>query len=131
MVVLTDYIRLPDLPTSADDEKPLNRLGVIPIFEKLRRGQTPNLKLGVLTGSIVILPTSAMPVLDVIWQERGAPGTYTHHQLPHDPNYAVLRLQGKTNQLTVSMITELFSRGEIHVLTGTTALLGEGWDALH
>ncbi|MUG68979.1 restriction endonuclease subunit R [Paenibacillus campinasensis] len=129
MVVLTDYIRLPDLPTSADDEKPLNRLGVIPIFEKLRRGQTPNLKLGVLTGSIVILPTSAMPVLDVIWQERGAPGTYTHHQLPHDPNYAVLRLQGKTNQLTVSMITELFSRGEIHVLTGTTALLGEGWDA--
>ncbi|MGG1880593.1 DEAD/DEAH box helicase family protein [Paenibacillus cisolokensis] len=129
MVVLTDYIRLPDLPASADDEKPLNRLGVIPIFEKLRRVQTPELKLGVLTGSIVILPTSALPVLDVIWRERGAPGTYTHHLLPHDQNYAVLRLQGKTNQLTVNMITELFSRGEIQILIGTTALLGEGWDA--
>lgn len=129
MVVLTDHIRLPDLPKSAEDEKPLNRLGVIPIFEQLRRGQEPGLKLAVLSGSIVIVPVSALPALEAYWREIAAPGTYAHSLLPHDEGYAVLRMQGKTNQLMVNVVTELFSRGEIHVLIGTTALLGEGWDA--
>lgn len=129
LVVLTDYIRLPDLPKSKEDEKPLHRLGVIPIFEKLRRDdKDPRLKLGVLTGSIAIIPADAVPALEAstpeLEQER-----IRCTPLPHDERYVSFQMKGKQHQQLVRIITDLFTQGEIHVLIGTTALLGEGWDA--
>src|SRR5437867_860683 len=55
-VVLGDFIRKQELPRGRDEARPLEELGVVPIFEGLRRARLPNLKLGVLTGSLVILP---------------------------------------------------------------------------
>ena len=43
MVILTDFIRRADLPRSPDDLKPLVRIGVIPIFETLRRDRPARL----------------------------------------------------------------------------------------
>ncbi|PQP88887.1 restriction endonuclease subunit R, partial [Paenibacillus sp. AR247] len=37
MVILTDYIRKEDMPKQAGDEQPIQRLGVVPIFETIRR----------------------------------------------------------------------------------------------
>ena len=61
MVILTDYIRKEDLPKDATDEKPLHRLGVVPIFELIRRRWLKNSShsehespIGILTGSFVV-----------------------------------------------------------------------------
>lgn len=125
LVVLTDYIRLSDLPKNEHDEKPLIRLGVVPIFEKLRRDSGRGLKLGVLCGAIAIVPVSAIPSLES--------SSLSEHldwaPLQHDPAYLSLQLRGRHQQQLVRMMTDLFSKGHIQVLVGTTALLGEGWDA--
>ena len=39
MVILTDFIRKEDFPKSSEDIQPLKRLGVVPIFEGLRRSR--------------------------------------------------------------------------------------------
>ncbi|MBD1379784.1 DEAD/DEAH box helicase family protein [Metabacillus arenae] len=124
LVILADYIRLEDLPKNPEDEKPLNRLGVIPIFETLRRKNMKAVRLGVLSGSIAILPKTAVCALPLEWQEdiRLTP-------LSHDPEYVTVQFTGAQSQKLVRVMTDLFTKGEIHVLTGTTALLGEGWDA--
>ncbi|WP_010272558.1 DEAD/DEAH box helicase family protein [Paenibacillus senegalensis] len=130
LVVLTDYIRQHDLPKHPDDLRPLTRIGVIPIFEMLRRNQEDDrLKLAVLSGSIVILPKSALPALQRISEEETGGIPFSYSVLDHDERYVVLRMPGKTNSLTVRWVTDLFAAGEIQVLIGTTALLGEGWDA--
>ncbi|MBM7585136.1 superfamily II DNA or RNA helicase [Bacillus pakistanensis] len=128
LVILTDYIRLADLPRNADDEKKLTRLGVIPIFESLRRNMMTGVKLGVLCGSVVILPRSAIPALnEIISCEIKENLRIT--PLQHDDHYVSLQMNGSQSQQVVRIMTELFTAGEIHVLTGTTSLLGEGWDA--
>lgn len=127
LVILADYIRMPDLPKSPDDEKPLVRLGVIPIFEKIRRELGDSIKLGVLTGSIVILPTSSLPLLKACAEKQGL--VFQTAPLVHDPKYSAIELTAASRQRMVSVMTEVFSLGGIQVLVGTTALLGEGWDA--
>jgi superfamily II DNA or RNA helicase len=128
LVILTDYIRMEDMPTSPEDEKAISRLGVIPIFETLRRKRLPEIKLGVLCGSIAILPASAAGALqdsvtgDMKESLRVSP-------LPHDSKYISIEFTGAHNQQLVRIMTAMFMQGEVHVLTGTTALLGEGWDA--
>ena len=59
MVILTDYIRKEFLIQNKTNELELNKIGVLPIFEKLRRTNTQNIKIGVLTGSLVMIPLSA------------------------------------------------------------------------
>ena len=123
LVILADYIYADDLPNSSNEEKPLIRLGVIPIFEKMRRDLGENCKLGVLTGSIIILPKEAVSLLEA----------YSFHfqvsPLPHDDRYVTIKTNKTSNQYVVNIVTEIFSRGAVNVLVGTTALLGEGWDA--
>ncbi|MCP3739898.1 DEAD/DEAH box helicase family protein [Rossellomorea sp. BNER] len=128
LVILTDYIRLADLPRNAEDEKELTRLGVIHIFETLRRNKMANVKLGVLSGSVVILPKSSIPALDEIISCE-IKETLRITPLQYDDQYVSIRMNGSHSQQLVRVMTELFTAGEIHVLTGTTALLGEGWDA--
>jgi len=56
MVILTDYIRKEFLSNEANNELVLNKIGVLPIFEQLRRTNDRNMKLGVLSGSLIIIP---------------------------------------------------------------------------
>src|SRR5699024_2369891 len=127
MVILADYIFLEDLPNSSDDQKQLVRLGVIPIFEQLRRKQKNTIKLGVLTGSVVILPVSALSMLEKIAEERHF--VYETEPLPNDSNYVMLKWKSKSNHLMVSVLTKVFQKGGVECIVGTAALLGEGWDA--
>ncbi len=125
-VILTDFIHKEDMPRSNEDERRLVRLGTVPVFEQLRRAAGLERRIGVLTGSLVILPADAVQVLEELASERGI--RMTAQPLTHDENY--VRVDGGANQQKlVPLMTEMFTRGEIRVLIGTAALLGEGWDA--
>ncbi|WP_068081526.1 DEAD/DEAH box helicase family protein [Polycladidibacter stylochi] len=130
LVVLSDYIRSEELPKSINDIKPLSKLGVLPIFEHLRRAKIPNIKLGVLTGSVIILPAEAAKVFQRVAFANNIDARYFHFApLPHDKNFVQLQINGEHKQKIVYLITEVFNQGAISVLVGTQALLGEGWDA--
>jgi superfamily II DNA or RNA helicase len=129
MVILSDYIRKDTLPTSAADLPPLERMGVVPIFETLRRSGL-DLKLGILTGSMVLIPAGSKAILDEIADHLGIGAEHMRYQqAAFDAGFVSVELEGERSRNIVHMITELFGRGGITVLVGTQALLGEGWDA--
>ncbi len=125
LLVLCDFIKKELLRSVGDLEKPVHEIGAVPIFEALRREQIPGLRLGVLSGSVVILPSD----LDA---ELGALAASYQCDCEFRPlqgvSYSLVTVHG-TNHHMVSMVTELFERGRIQVLIGTKSLLGEGWDS--
>jgi hypothetical protein len=123
--------RFPGLtPQQSDDEKPLTRIGVIPIFELLRRNGPAGVKLGILSGSTVVVPSESLALLKDCASSPGiAPGELKCTALPHDPRYNSVAIAGLDNKRIVRLVTDLFSRGGITVLVGTKSLLGEGRDA--
>src|SRR5690606_14716644 len=58
LVILSDFIRKEYFPNASENALELNKMGVIPIFEKLRRENSKGIKIGVLTGSLIIIPRS-------------------------------------------------------------------------
>lgn len=126
MLILSDYIRKEFEMVIGHEEKEINQLGVLPIFEFLRRAY-PKLRLGVLCGSMVILPEetlgrlqsfcaasiSSRPLLD----EHGS-----------SLGYAQVMIPGKKQEM-VHLVTKVFEAGDLQVLVGTKSLLGEGWDS--
>ena len=65
MLVLTDYIRDEDFPGLDGVEKKFTKIGVVPIFEYLRKLRLPDVRLGVITGRLVIIPSAAIAALDI------------------------------------------------------------------
>jgi len=128
MVILSDYIRKEYVVSSPDNTMSINKLGVIPIFESLRRNQTREIKLGVLTGSLIILHKEALQKLEVKARENGF-DRISAKPLPYDQDYYVINVNTKLRQKIVLLVTELFEEGNIEVMIGTKSLLGEGWDA--
>lgn len=130
LVVLADYIRMSELPSGREDNRPIDKIGVVPIFEYLRLAQIQGLKLGVLTGSIVVIPKDAQSALEKLSSEMGINrGHIQFFPLAHDENYLRVEIRGESRQGIVQLITEIFGEGHITALVGTQALLGEGWDA--
>lgn len=130
LVILTDYIRRSDFPRDSTDFKPLKRLGVVPIFEMIRRSKHDNIKLGILSGSLVVIPCEAKVLLEEIAGVMGIDvGVIKYSELSHDSSYCEVVIRGAGKQKIVRLITRLFNRGGITVLVGTKSLLGEGWDA--
>ncbi|MEK4712892.1 DEAD/DEAH box helicase family protein [Sporosarcina sp. FSL K6-5500] len=127
MVILTDYIRAADMPLKKGDERPFARLGVVPIFEVLRRKLGPLVKPGILTGSIVVLPVSAWSIFEEAANNRGL--TVVASPLDVDASFIRIEVGSGDRQQMVAIMTEVLKRGGVDVLTGTAALLGEGWDA--
>lgn len=120
LLVLTDYIRSEYMQAVGDEDSRIGELGVVPIFEYLRRGgteagektDTRPYRLAALTGSLVILPEEAKDAfLEMAESHRqtarleacGAPGYYT------------ACLSGNGPKLT-AYLTELFRQGYIRVL---------------
>src|SRR2546427_2248098 len=129
-VVLGDFIRKQELPRGRDEAKPLEELGVVPIFEALRRARLPNLKLGVLTGSLVILPGYCEGLVLGTAESIGlSPAHVRFSALAHDNQYCAVEIGNGREHEAVRLVTQLFSEGGINVLVGTKSLLGEGWDA--
>ncbi|WP_420335178.1 hypothetical protein [Roseibium sp.] len=130
LVILSDYIRAEELPSSAENIKPLAKIGVIPIFEYLRREDIPDIKLGVLTGSVIIIPKGATEPLSRIAMAHDMDQSHIRFSpLAHDNSFVKVQVTGESKQRIVHLITELFNAGEVNTLVGTQALLGEGWDA--
>lgn len=142
-LVLMDHIRKEDI-SKVETIESLTDLGVSSVFERLRRQEhLGNLekyleadtesnpaskrvyrtRLGVLTGSLVILPDSAAESLisNDSMKCKVKPLGVT--------GYSRVEVGSAGSDMIVSEVTELFEKGKIEILIGTAALLGEGWDA--
>lgn len=121
MVILTDYIR---------KNAGTTRIGVVPIFEKIRQEFKKTNKIAILSGSIVILPNSSKKAAkEIVIQSHIDPKDVIFKKYKNDATFSELQLKGKSNKQIVHLVTELFQQGEIEILVGTKSLLGEGWDA--
>jgi hypothetical protein len=130
MVVLTDFIRRADFPRDETDVKPLKRLGVVPIFEQIRRIPGDTVRLGILAGTLAVVPSESQETLRAVASQMGIdPAGVTFRPLAHDARFSEVLVRGADKQKTVALITRLFREGGVTVLVGTTSLLGEGWDA--
>ncbi|MBQ5675922.1 MAG: DEAD/DEAH box helicase family protein, partial [Lachnospiraceae bacterium] len=124
-LILCDYIKREFINNIGKEDVTINETGVIPIFELLRREQISGLKLGVLCGTIIIIPESATGALDYLLVDNDATAKY---QPLGETGYVQVQMSGK-NSLIVHLITQLFEQGEMQILIGTKSLLGEGWDS--
>lgn len=130
MVVLSDHVRAGELPPSRDGEFRPSRLGVVPIFEHLRRRGAGAGRIGVLTGALVILPRTALPDLDELAAEQGLDAAaWKAFDIPACPDHVRVELGAAASVSLVHLVTALFTRGAVRILVGTQSLLGEGWDA--
>ena len=94
MLVLTDYIREEDFPGLDGVEKKFAKIGVVPIFEYLRKLRLPNVRLGVLTGRLALIPGNAIAALESASQALGFNASeFSMQALWHDPDYLRLDLR--------------------------------------
>lgn len=128
LVILSDYIRKEFFTNSSENNFEHNKIGVIPIFEKLRRENTDNKKIAVLTGSMIIIPLSAYPAFEAKAAHHGIT-QINSSPVPFDSNYLLISQTEQLKHDIVHLVTQIFQQGEIEILIGTKSLLGEGWDA--
>lgn len=126
LLVLTDYIRKEYEKVLGVNEAEINALGVLPFFEMLRR-EKKEYRLGVLCGTIVIIPAEAKQALE---KEVEGIGKISFSQIGNIPetDYIKVSAVGDAHFLT-GAVTNVFSKGYMQVLVGTKSLLGEGWDS--
>ena len=130
MVVLSDHIRAGELPTRPEATYRPAKLGVVPIFEVLRRQGGDPAHLGVLTGSLVVLPESAWSAFRQVAAEFGLDADgFRLAALSGCPGHASVTCRTGSSAGLVRIVTALFTRGDLRILVGTQSLLGEGWDA--
>lgn len=115
MLVLTDYIKKESLGKIATETE-FQSVNIVSIFETLRRA-VPQMSIGVLSGSLVILP-DGLDLSDVAHKKTLIPGT----------NYCTVTFPGSLHR-AVEYVGKLFEQGKIQILVGTKSLLGEGWDS--
>lgn len=146
LLILTDYIKKEHMTAVGDAEKGVNELGVVPIFENIRREFTKSqgepgegdatvgtgsaisdtdLRLAALSGTIVLIPETAKAELESIVAERNAKVNIKECGAK---GYYQVTVSG-FEETASGLVTELFNRGAIRVLIGTKSLLGEGWDS--
>lgn len=130
LLVLTDYIRKEYEKNIGDSQKDVTALGVLPFFEMLRReneAQKKDIRLGVLCGTIVIIPAEAREALE---QEIADTGKVNFAPVGNlgDKDYIKVTAVGDAHFLT-GAVTNIFTKGYMQVLIGTKSLLGEGWDS--
>lgn len=128
-LVLTDFIRKDFQVHLGDKNAQFTQLGVLSYFESIHREmieQSWTVPVAVLTGSLVIIPTSTKEHL-----ERLIPNSRLSYdvigQLSQE-DYLKVNVSGSHHDL-VTALTQLFQDGYIQVIIGTKSLLGEGWDA--
>lgn len=112
-VVLLDYI-------GKGDSEGLN---IISVFDKL---YPLNINLGILTGTLIVIPSSAKSAFYGILKEKNI---NSDKVLATEFKQNYLRIETYGNIDVVAIITELFEKGFMNVIIGTAALLGEGWDS--
>ncbi len=121
LVILTDFIK-----KTADLSGPLREIGTLPIFEKLRRAGIPGTRPAILSGSFVLIPEECGEPLKAAAYALETPVNLIPSRFPGYLE-AIFPTAGRSRM--VASLTRLFEKGDINVLVGTAALLGEGWDA--
>lgn len=122
MLILTDYIKKDMLSIIGGSEE-INTMGTVPVFETVRRSCPA--KLGLLSGTLVILPDDALKRVEEIAKSQDV--SFTASQI-RETGYSRVNFSG-SNKNKVSVITQAFGEGLFQILVGTKALLGEGWDS--
>lgn len=112
-VVLLDYI-------GKGDSEGLN---ILSVFEKL---YPTNINIGILTGTLIVIPASAKETLYQILKNKNIDAEKV---LTTEFRKNYLRVETYGSVDIVLVITELFEKGHMNVIIGTAALLGEGWDS--
>ncbi|MFD2034979.1 DEAD/DEAH box helicase family protein [Belliella marina] len=128
LVILSDFIRKEFFINAPENNLELNKIGVIPIFEKLRRENRANKKIAVLTGSMIIIPLTAYAAFEAKAAKYGIT-QINSSPVPFDSSYILINQTAQLKHDIVHIVTQVFQAGEIEVLIGTKSLLGEGWDA--
>lgn len=128
LVILSDFIRKEFFVNGNVNDVELSKIGVIPIFEKLRRENSDRKKIGVLTGSIIIIPASSFTAFEAKAAEYGITQIISS-PVSFDSDYILINQNDQLKNYIVHIVTQIFQNGEIEVLIGTKSLLGEGWDA--
>ena len=122
LLILTDYIKKEEITNIGKDIE-IKNISIVSIFEQIRKNTA--VKVGCLSGSLVILPLTIEKIL------------LTNYMLDQKDfnvieldgtSYGIYNFKGK-NKEKVDIVSKLFEDGEINVLVGTQALLGEGWDS--
>lgn len=124
MLILTDYIKK-DLLKIVGTDQAIDTMGTVPIFEAIRRHTQSQLKVAVLSGTLVIIPST---VIEDVKDIAASKNIAISVKPVGDKNYSELLFQS-SNKGKVAVMTEAFQQGLIHVLIGTKSLLGEGWDS--
>jgi len=128
LVVLSDHIRAGELPNSPTDPFEPAKLGVIPIFETLRRAGICEDHLAVLTGSLVLMPKLAAEDLAGVVSQLGLPEDAIRTKaIKACPGH--IELSAASSADLTRAVTTLFQKGSVRILVGTQSLLGQGWDA--
>lgn len=123
MVILTDRIRKEYLQFIGSNSKTaLSNIGIVPIFESLRRFCITD-NIGVLTGSLIIMPAKLKELIKAISKE-----IEVEFKELNIAEYVEVVFKG-SNKDKVQIITEIFNQGYLNILIGTKSLLGEGWDS--
>ncbi len=125
-VILSDYIRKEIYGSSGTEPGRIDQMGVVPIFELLRQQRVDAYRLGVLTGSLVIISRQAVSRLTLLSQQNES-FRLSIKPFKIDDGYA--EVSSNNHHMLVQLVTQLFEAGDIRVLIGTKSLLGEGWDA--
>jgi hypothetical protein len=129
-VILTDFIRRSELPRSGNEIPIFEDIGIAPLFESLRTASVPRIRLGVLSGSWVVVPSTAESMVMQSATALGIePQDLSISPLAHDASFSSVEICGEYYRGSVRLITSVFEQGGISVLVGTKSLLGEGWDA--
>lgn len=130
MVLLADHVREGELPAAAQADYKPAKLGVVPIFETLRRARIEGQRIGLLTGKLILLPREAeAPLLELAGRERISADCFQFAPLSACPDHIRVTPSGEGERRSVELVTGLFAKGQVTILVGTQALLGEGWDA--
>ena len=123
LLILTDFIRKKELSKIGTNQL-FNELSIVSIFETIRR-LNANIKIGALSGGLVILPNELLPDVKKLLGEKSQ--KLTTHPLS-DTGYSEYEF-ALSNKEKVSIVGQLFEQGKILAIVGTKSLLGEGWDS--
>jgi superfamily II DNA or RNA helicase len=130
MVVLSDHVRAEAFVRPGEASHAASRVGVVPLFERIRRLHFGQAQLAVLCGRLVVLPRALLPDWQAALAAEGIDAAASAGTpLWQDSTFVRIDLDARLRAVAVPTLTALFERGGITVLCGTVALLGEGWDA--
>jgi superfamily II DNA or RNA helicase len=124
MLILTDYIRR-DYLSIIGTQIRIDAIGTVPVFEAVRRALPSSARIGLLAGTLVIWPDDRLEHL----QQEAAKRKVPFRSRPlGSTGYSTIEFGGG-NRVKVAIATAAFQRGDVQVIVGTKALLGEGWDS--